>query len=180
MHAHLTTNWLETVTTPHVATRRTLQLEFVPYASDHVRRLFRQRHILLPVVWSQPSPLPQHMQSSVNRCSVSHLRRTYRVLHEHMFEERQKTRRNEFGKSLIANESSHSCSQTAQHSVHHSTLVATECIQKTPTPKVPAMTQRNFIEQKITSICAKETQNKRTHKTTKQTSQRTHYSAQNY
>ena len=35
------------------------------------------------------------MQSSLNRCSVSHLKRTYRVFHEHTIEERQKTQRNE-------------------------------------------------------------------------------------
>ena len=53
------------------------------------------------------APATQHMQSRLTRCHLSHLKRTYHVLHEHMVEER-KTQRNEKVRSLIANESRNS------------------------------------------------------------------------
>ena len=51
------------------------------------------------------APATQHMQSRLTRCHLSHLKRTYHVLLEHMVEEKQKTQRNEMVRSLIANES---------------------------------------------------------------------------
>ena len=89
--------------------------------------------ILLRGVWSQLTPLPQHMQSRLHRCSVSHLKRTYRVFHELMFEEWQNTQRNEIARSLIASECSHSCHQTAQHLLCCATRLGTECIGKLQT-----------------------------------------------
>ena len=72
---------------------------------------------LLPGVRSQLTAMPHNTcnQTALNRCPVSHLRRTYRVLHEHMFEERQKPQRNETARSLVANESSRSCPQTVHN-----------------------------------------------------------------
>ena len=119
VHVHLTTNWLETATTANVATRRPTAVRSCPtWLRPREKTLGASAH-LLPVVRSQPTTLPQHMQSRLHRCSVSHLRRTYRVLHEHMFEKRQKTQRNKIARSLIANDCSHLCARTAQHSLHH-------------------------------------------------------------
>ena len=116
---------------PHVFQ---LQLEFVPHVTVHVRQLLRQMHIYFWVSGRNRQTLPQHMQSRLRRCSVSHLKRTYRVLHEYMIEERQKTQRNEIARTFIANQ----CS----HSQHHATLLGNVGIKKTPNAR--ANTQRKF------------------------------------
>ena len=80
--AHLP-NYLETVTTAHVATRRPTAIGIRP-THDRTRTTTLSTNVhSLPSVWSQLTVMPQHMQSRLNRWSVSHLRRTYSVLHEH-------------------------------------------------------------------------------------------------
>ena len=86
LHAHLTMNGLETATTANVAPRR-------PSANGGPRPTILHSRVtalgtsahLHPGVRSQLTHMPR-----LNRCVLSHPQRTYRVLHEHMFERRQK------------------------------------------------------------------------------------------
>ena len=89
VHMHLTTNWLETATTANVGPRRPTASGTRPiFLRSRVMALGTNAH-LHPGVLSQLTHLPQHMQWRLNRCSLSHLWRTYRVLHEHKLDEKQ-------------------------------------------------------------------------------------------
>ena len=120
--------------------------DLVPYYSVHVGKLLAHLHIYFR--WSGRSW--RHCHNACNHVSfwysVFHPRRTYGVLHEHTSEERQKMQRKDIGWSSIANESSHSCPQTAEHLPQHATLLGTVGIQKTPNAR--ALMQRNFIEKR--------------------------------
>ena len=109
-----------------------LQEELLPYFSVHVGGLLGQLHIYWRVSGRNWRTCHTRNHAS-NNASVSHPRRTDRVLHGQKFQELPKKQRNEIVKSLIAIEYAHSRTKIAQQLPHHATPFAKGCIQKLQT-----------------------------------------------